>query len=377
MNVNTPAIVINKSSVAEDVNFVKEHCDKAGCKLLFAMKSQSLKPVLDIIVKDSSGLAASSLFEARLASETIKIGQSVHFTSPGLRPDEMDEISEISDYIVFNSLSQWDRFSEECMKKSQCGLRINPQKSFIEDDRYDPCKKFSKLGAAIDLFAERFKRKPEEFKGLSGIHIHTNCESVEFKQLDKSVEILEKKIPEVLQHIRWINLGGGYLFQESEDIDLFYAVVKRLKENYDVEVMIEPGASISREGISIISSVIDMFQCDGKDIAILDTTVNHMPDIFEYSYRPDIEGEVQGGKYSYVFAGGTCLAGDAFGEFSFESPLEVGSKVTFLYVGAYNHVKSHMFNGINLPEVYTYSKEKGYTLEKSFSYKDYKNFFGA
>ena len=86
------------------------------------------------------GFAISSIFEARLAREAIgKIG-SVHITSPGIRPDEIGTLTSVCDYVSFNSLSQLYRYRDTVKSGASCGLRVNPQVSFVEDERYDPCR---------------------------------------------------------------------------------------------------------------------------------------------------------------------------------------------------------------------------------------------
>ena len=91
---------------------------------------------------------------------------------------------------------------------------------------------------------------------------------------------------------------------------------------------------------------------DGKEVAVLDTTVNHMPEVFEYQFRPEVLGHSDAGPHEYVLAGMSCLAGDVFGEYRFDEPLRVGSRVVFTDAGAYTIVKANTFNGIPLPTVY-------------------------
>ena len=96
--------------------------------------------------------------------------------------------------------------------------------------------------------------------------------------------------------------------------------------------------------------MIDLFRADGKSIAVLDTTVNHVPEVFEYQFEPDVLGHDDDAEYEYLLAGSSCLAGDLLGDYAFRRPLRIGSRVVLTNVGAYAMVKSHMFNGINLPD---------------------------
>ena len=102
-----------------------------------------------------------------------------------------------------------------------------------------------------------------------------------------------------------------------------------------------------------------------------------MPEVFEYQYRPSIMQESETGKYRYILGGASCLAGDLFGEYSFDEPLKVGSKIVFEDMGAYTLVKAHMFNGINLPTIYLQNMDGELELIREFDYEDFLSRCGA
>ena len=120
-----------------------------------------------------------------------------------------------------------------------------------------------------------------------------------------------------------------------------------LRSKYGVDVFIEPGAAFVRDAGYIDRDGHRPVPCDGREIAVLDTTVNHMPEVFEYQFEPEVLGHDDEAEHEYILAGSTCLAGDVFGLYGFDEPLEIGSRVVFAEAGAYTTVKSHMFNGIN------------------------------
>ena len=72
--------------------------------------------------------------------------------------------------------------------------------------------------------------------------------------------------------------------------------------------------------------------------------------------------------HSYILAGASCLAGDVFGEYSFNEPLALGTRVVFENAGAYTLAKAHMFNGIDLPAVYAMNANGAIELKRSFGY---------
>lgn len=251
------------------------------------------------------------------------------------------------------------------------GLRINPQISYVEDKRYNPARKYSKLGVPLEEIIKILKNFPDRLEGINGIHFHANCESADFLQLLQTVQHLEANLGEMLEQISWINLGGGYYFDDTSDFAPFYEAIDLLKSKYALEVFIEPGTSIIQSAGFLVSEVIDLFDSDGKTLVVLDTTVNHLPEVFEYQYRPDVMNSNNKGKYSYILVGCSCLAGDLFGEYSFNERLIIGSRVVFSNVGSYSLVKSHMFNGINLPNIFTLNKENELILIKKFIYEDF------
>jgi carboxynorspermidine decarboxylase len=65
------------------------------------------------------------------------------------RRDKMSEIGELCDFVNFNSLSQLERLPFLLGGRAEIGLRINSRLSFLEDPRYDPCRRHSKLGTHL------------------------------------------------------------------------------------------------------------------------------------------------------------------------------------------------------------------------------------
>ena len=51
-----------------------------------------------------------------------------------------------------------------------------------------------------------------------------------------------------------------------------------------------------------------------------------MPEVFEFQFEPDVLGHIDGALQSYILAGCTCLAGDVFGQYSFDRALMIGSQ---------------------------------------------------
>ncbi len=375
-SVETPAFVLDERRLLRDLNAAVRLRDQCGFKLLYALKPLTCEFVLELLASKVDGFAVSSLFEARLAREVIGSKGTIHLTTPGLRADEIHELGELCDHVTFNSLSQLRRLGPALDGPDQAGLRVNPQLSLVADERYDPCRRDSKLGVPLDQLLRQWARRPELFERVRGLQFHTNCDSLSFEPLHRTVVHLEAKLRDRLSGLSWINLGGGYLL-DSKDRGLLAASVELLRSRHGLSVTIEPGAALVRKAGYLVASVIDMFRSGGKTIAVLDTTINHVPEVFEYQFEPDILNHDDDGEYEYLLAGSSCLAGDLMGEYAFRRRLRIGSRVALANVGAYAMVKAHMFNGINLPAIYSVTPAGELMLRRRFTYEDFVSRFGA
>ncbi|MCL2105416.1 MAG: carboxynorspermidine decarboxylase, partial [Kiritimatiellaeota bacterium] len=69
--------------------------------------------------------------------------------------------------------------------------------------------------------------------------------------------------------------------------------------------------------------------------------------------------------------GGSWLAGDVFGDWSFDAPLRTGDRVVFEDMAHYTMVKTNTFNGIRLPSIMVREAGGGLRLVRAFGYEDF------
>ncbi len=438
--VDTPYFLFDKEILKNRLAIHKKISEQVNVKLIYSVKSLSHIELLKEITKYVTGFSVSSVFETRLADYMSKEYDSlsviseenskkagikqkpnltekpleesltslqtktqykshkrhtIHFVSPGIKASQWDDISKHIHFMTFNSLEQFSRFKDKLYPHISYGIRLNPELSFIKDTRYNPCKKSSKLGVPLKEIAQFLSASNSlnSKNSLEGLHFHNNCDSHNFSELKKTFKKTESYLSQYFKQFQWINLGGGYIFNTEKNLSQFYELIQYLKKKYQFKhIIIEPGSSLVRDSVYLISSVIDIFKRDGENIAVLDTTTNHLPEVFEYQYQPDVLNQVcpQGEEdkstkvfenkkdraYKYILAGCSCLAGDIFGTYFFKNPLKMGSKVVFHKVGSYSLVKANMFNGINLPDIYCLENNIELRKVKSYTFDDYMNHCG-
>ena len=323
---------------------------------------QAIEPALD-------GFAASSLYEAQLI-RTLFPWKQLHFTTPGLRPQEVESLSGLCDYITLNSVSHVRSYGPQLAGIVNLGIRLNTQLSFVEDEKYDPCRTYSKLGVPLSQLENGFGEKLSEL--IQGLHIHTNADSTDLGELEANVSALCDRFPSDIA-VEWVNLGGGYLFSEMQCLRRLVDVVQVLRERFGAEVYLEPGATFVRNAAMLVSQVIDLFEVDGRSVAVLDTSVNHLPEVLEFGYQPEVLGQSDDAGYDYILAGSTCLAGDVFGAYRLRSKLDVGTRVVFADSGAYTLAKANRFNGVNLPTIWALGTDGTLRLCKQYTFQHYKD----
>ena len=371
--IQTPAYVLDLEKLKRNLEILGGVEKRSGCKILLAQKAFSMFSVYPLIGQYISGTTASGLFEAKLGKE--EMGKENHVFSPAYREDEIDELADICDHIVFNSFSQLNKYKNRCKNKTSMGLRINPKCSTQESHAiYDPCAPGSRLGITIEKFQEELNDNPDALEGIEGLHFHTLCEQ-NADDLKKTIDAVEEKFGKYLKGMKWLNMGGGHhITRDDYNIELLEKCIKDIKEKYQLQVYLEPGEAIALNAGYLVTEVMDVVDND-ISILILDASAAcHMPDVLEMPYRPPLynSGLPNEKNYTYRLSSRTCLAGDIIGDYSFDKKIEVGDRMYFEDMAIYSMVKNNTFNGIGLPDIVTMDKDLECKLVKRFGYEDFK-----
>jgi carboxynorspermidine decarboxylase len=369
-NIPTPCYVVDETALEKNLKILDSVQQQTGCKILMALKGFAMFSLFPLIRRYLSGIAASSLHEARLGFE--EFGKEVHACAPAYLDSEIEELISYCDHIVFNSFSQWHRFQSQVLnanKNIKCGIRVNPQHSEVKVKIYDPCGPYSRLGVTLDQF------KGAALEGITGIHFHTLCE-LNADSLERTLQVFEQKFDPFLEKMQWVNFGGGHhITRKDYEVDRLCKLINDFKDRYPVKIYLEPGEAIALNAGVLVASVLDIVHNE-MDIAILDTSAAaHMPDVLEMPYRPEIAGAGKPDQYAHTYrlGGLTCLAGDVIGDYSFPEPLKVGTKIIFLDMAHYTMVKNNTFNGVRLPSIAIQSREGSLRVVRKFHYEDYRN----
>ncbi len=371
----TPCYLVDVGLLRHNLGILAEVKARTGCRILLALKCFSMFRVFPLIAQTLDGVCASSPNEARLGYE--EFGKEVHTFAAAYSAADMAELCRTSDHILFNSMSQLERFRpviEEYAARSgkmiELGIRINPEHSEGTVAMYDPCASGSRLGI------RRAELRMDLLAGVTGLHWHNLCEQ-DADCLERTVTAVEERFGDLIGRMRYVNFGGGHhITRPGYDLERLIRVVKAFKDKWGVQVYLEPGEAVALNCGYLVSTVLDLAHAD-MPIAIIDSSVPaHMPDVLEMPYRPHIVGAgLEGEKaHSYRIGGLSCLAGDVAGIYSFDQPLAIGDQLVFSDMAIYTMVKNNTFNGVGLPAMYLYEPgDDSYECVRSFGYEDFKN----
>ncbi len=387
--IQTPSFIVDCSAIERNMRVLAEVKQRVGCKIVLALKAFSTFSLFPLMRKALDGCCASSVDEARLGRE--EFGGEIHAFAAAFSEPEMRELVKHIDHITLNSFAQLELFRS--MKKPRditVGLRINPEHSEGHTEIYDPCARKSRLGIRRAAFAG------QSLEGVTGFHCHNLCEQ-NAEPFVRTVEAIEAKFGDLLPQLSWMNFGGGHhITREDYNIDLlcetllaFRARLPNMKTIY-----LEPGEACALNAGTLVATVLDVVENE-VPIAVLDASCAcHTPDVMEMPYRPrlfrdeqwngeatpsahaDCGGEVGEKPCTVRLAGASCLAGDVFGDWSFNTPVKTGDRIIFEDMAHYTMVKTNTFNGIRLPNIAMRETTGQIRIVKAFGYEDFKSRLG-
>lgn len=380
--VPSPCFVLDEARLRNNLELLADVSARSGATIICALKGFAMYSTFPLVRRYLPGVTASSLAEAMLGLEEFvsESGGEVHAYCPAYIPSHFDAIARIASHITFNSIAEFQRYRPR-LHGSSPGLRINPEYAEVETDLYNPCVPGSRLGVTAASLAAACGDQPNGLpEGLEGLHFHTLCEKGA-DTLARTLEHVEGKFGKHLDHVRWLNTGGGHaITRAGYDVDGLVALIRGIKARHPQleKIVLEPGSAVGWQTGELVATVLDIVVNQGVRTAMLDVSFSaHMPDTLEMPYRPSVLGArndapADASGHRYHLGGQTCLAGDFMPDYVFERELAIGDRIVFGDMIHYTMVKTTTFNGVGLPAIAIWHEDGRLEVCKRFGYEDYK-----
>lgn len=374
----TPAYVLDEAALEANMATAARIKRETGCKILLATKAFALPAAFPLMRETLDGTTASGEYEARMGHEDF--GKEVHVYSPAYFPGEVERLATFAKHIYFNSAEQVQRYLPVIKKAKgvEIGLRINPgySNATVGGALYDPCAPFSRFGATRDTLDS------VPWDEVSILHAHALCEARHAGSTGLIAHMAKNFAP-YIRKVSAVNFGGGHFINKpGYDVGALIDAIKRFRDEFSVDVILEPGAGLVVNSGYLVASVIGIHRND-KNIAIIDASAStHIPDVLEVPYTPEIIGaEIISADdapraHSYILGGKTCMTGDIIGEYAFNKELHVGDQIIFTDMMQYTFVKNNTFNGVPLPDLAMLEKTGKYSVLKTFGYEEFRRRLG-
>ncbi len=383
MNVSTPYYLIDETRMLKAMERIAYVRERSGAKSVLALKCFSSWCAFDFMKPYMAGTTSSSLYEARLGYE--KFGGETHGYSVAYSEDEISELVEYCDKVIFNSLNQLEQYKAQVQEKGRSvGLRLNPEVGHSEYGLSDTVAAYSRLGIRFDLLPDNIT------DDIDGVMFHMNCENDDFINLSKQLDEIEHRFATILPKLSWLSLGGGVAFtRDGYALDALCERLTLLAKTYDLQVYLEPGEASVTQSTSLVVKVLDKVENQLPTLIVDAGVETHLLDVLVYQFTPalenaeeieeqDIEDALQcalkEGKSVYRVSGRTCLAGDVFGTYVFNKKIEIGDELRFTDVAGYSMVKKNFFNGIKMPAICLNDIHGETRVIREFDYEDFRDF---
>ncbi|OOS02238.1 carboxynorspermidine decarboxylase [Moraxella cuniculi DSM 21768] len=378
--IKTPYYLLDERAIVNNLKIAQQISAQSGAKPLLALKCFATWGVFEAMKPYLFGTTSSSLNEVRLGRECF--GGETHAYSVAYADHEIDEVLSYADKIIFNSFNQLTRFEQKARDAGVAmGLRINPKTSNSSFLIADPARPFSRLGEHdVDKILAVADR-------ISGVMIHNNCENDDFDAFNQSLTEIENRFSALFHQLDWVSFGGGiHYIADNYPISAFAKRLQDFSERYGVQIYLEPGEAAVHQAAELVTTVLDTLH-NGKPLAVVDASIEaHMLDLLIYRQSAPLACvnqtayHIKGGDFdgdgsddgSVRIYGKSCLAGDIFGDYVLDAPLEVGDKVVFANAAAYTMVKKNWFNGVDMPAIVIVRENGEIVIQRQFDYQDYK-----
>ncbi len=360
----TPAYVYSNSKIQK--NYIK-YADalREGDLVCYAVKANSNIHILKELVQLGSGFDVVSGNELKRCIEAGADPKKIVFSGVAKSSEELElAISNEILSINIESEDEFDRIvaiSETLNKNTNCSIRINPDIPTGSHKYIETGLKTSKFGVDTETLNNiSLKAKNKEFIQITGIASHIGSQISDNSLIMKSLEHLltaHKSLMNDGHDINFLDVGGGLGITYKEEIpgdpkSLIAEICKEL-ESSNLNIILEPGRSITGDAGVLIAKVEYLKLTDHKNFAIINAGMNDLmrPALYDSWHAVKEIRKSESDTRLYEIVGPVCESADVLAK-ERELNISQGDLIAIMDTGAYGSAMSSNYNSrLIVPEI--------------------------
>ena len=240
-------------------------------------------------------------------------------------------------------------------KRAPVALRVNPDVTADTHHKIATGRKHDKFGIAIDRAAPIYRRAaalPGIEVGGIAVHIGSQIASLEpFRAAFGRVSTLAHALKAEGLPLRRIDLGGGlgvtYRDETPPTPADYAALVKRLTDGLDCQLMFEPGRFLTATAGVLLARVLYLKEEAGRRFLVIDAAMNDLarPALYDAYHGILPLREAAGAALAPAdVVGPVCETGDILAKDRPLPPLNPGDAIAILSAGAYGAAMASTYN---------------------------------
>lgn len=356
--IGTPCYIYSEKAIQTNWLAFEEAFGNIPHRICYAVKANSNLTILKTLADMGSGFDIVSLGELERVLAAGGDPSKIVFSGVGKQIEEIRRALEVGIYC-FNveseaELERLEQVAKSLNKTANISLRINPNIDALTHRYIATGLKENKFGLPLDsiiFLAEKIKQLPHLNLMCLGCHIGS-----QLTQLNPFLQALDCLLPLIAQlrklgfAINTVNIGGGlgirYQNESPPSIQDYVSAIMNKIENYNLEIIIEPGRVIVGDAGILLTRVEYLKHSEHTNFAIVDAAMNDFMrpslydawhDILPVKLNPDLP------TLPYDIVGPVCESSDFLGK-QRELALAPGDLLVVTTAGAYGFSMSSNYN---------------------------------
>lgn len=343
----TPLYAYNMKAIGERIREIRNAFSSiAGFELLFATMANPSDEILTLMAQMNVGACVNSVAHLGMALKNDIPPTRIHYTSSGVRMEDMQSISAKVALFNADSISQALLWTE-ATKGKECGLRVNAYSL----DSAEVLNHRDRIGIPASEVSSTCAAVRKAGGHITGLHVYVGTNFIEPAPM---LSVLNNffQLARDIDGLKYINIGGGIgldyarsgeRFDLTKFADMVSQYLHELEDavGHQVTLIFEPGRGMIGESGVFLTRVTDKKSLNGIDYVLVDASVALFPRPLHHPESPhsvrSLSRSVDTMEKSVpvTIAGQTTFSRDILAKCNLSSEVKIGEVLVFEDSGAY------------------------------------------